>query len=249
MRSAYSSTPPRADLMSKRWRSSGSGGFRRWGVSGYPIHRNPHPSDALALARFSREVAAIKPDVVHGHGSKGGLNARLPGLLHPKHGPVRAYTPHGGSFNYHPGGLAHRRLSWAAEKRLNRMLTDVFLFESAYIAGRFDALRGRRSRRSDASSPMASAPPSLCAGAASTRTPPTSFYVGELREAKGIDTFARRRSRSRVQEARRAAGARFWSGPDRTRTFCSPARRVWASRSTSHFLDLCPSARRLSSGV
>ena len=114
------------------------------GVGTTPIRRNPGPSDMRALARFSQWIRDIDPDVVHGHGSKGGVLARTPGLLGPGRGPIRAYTPHGGSFNYNPGGSLHR--AYMAAERLLATATDVFLFESAYIAGRFDALVGARTR-------------------------------------------------------------------------------------------------------
>jgi glycosyltransferase involved in cell wall biosynthesis len=155
------------------------------GVTGFPIRRNPHLGDVPAIAHFVKKVSELKPDVVHGHGSKGGLYARLPGLLRPERGPVRAYTPHGGSFNYMPGSLQHR--VFMATEKLLTFSTDVFLFESAYIAGRFDKFVGARHavRRVVANgigrAEFTPVPPNL--GAADF------LYVGELRAAKGIDTL------------------------------------------------------------
>jgi glycosyltransferase involved in cell wall biosynthesis len=98
---------------------------------------------------------------------------------------VRAYTPHGGSFNYRPGTPAHR--VFMATERLLTLATDVFLFESAYIAGRFDAFVGARrgSRRIVANglSPAEFTPVEPNPDAADF------LYVGELRAAKGVDTF------------------------------------------------------------
>jgi glycosyltransferase involved in cell wall biosynthesis len=164
---------------------AGIQGDLRLGVGGCLIHRHPHLGDALALRHFVGRVRELQPDVVHGHGSKGGAYARLPGLLRPSHGPVRAYTPHGGSFNYQPGELSHR-LYMAAEKMLT-ISTDVFLFESEYIAGRFDALVGAKNafRRIVANGVSAAefipVPPNPDAA--------DFLYVGELRAAKGIDTL------------------------------------------------------------
>ena len=112
----------------------------RLGVHGCPIQRNPHPSDIPALVKFAAVLRRLKPDIVHGHGSKGGLYARLPGFFSGLRGPVRAYTPHGGSFNYQPGTALHRL--YMGTERLLSLTTDVFLFESAYIAGRYDAFVG-----------------------------------------------------------------------------------------------------------
>jgi len=155
------------------------------GVWGASIRRNPHPGDALAALRLIRIVDAIKPDVVHGHGSKGGLYARAPGLARPRRGPVRAYTPHGGSFNFPSGPLASS-LYMGVERLLTRA-TDVLLFESAYVAGRFDALVGVSGglRRIVANGLSAAefAPVAPRPDAADF------LYVGELRAAKGIDTL------------------------------------------------------------
>ena len=155
------------------------------GVWGAPIRRDPHISDAAAMARLLFLIARAKPDVVHGHGSKGGLYARLAGLARRHRGPVRAYTPHGGSFNYRPGTLTHR-VYMATETILSRA-TDVFLFESAYIAGRFDAYVG-------ASGGMRRIVANGIGAAEFEPAPPNPdaadfLYVGELRAAKGVDTL------------------------------------------------------------
>jgi len=155
------------------------------GVFGCPIQRNPHVSDFAAMKRFMAAIARASPNVVHGHGSKGGLFARLSGLLRPHGGPLRAYTPHGGSFNYRPGTPMHR--AYMAAERLLAVSTDVFLFESAYIAGRFDKYVGAAGgvRRVVANgiglAEFERARPKVDAA--------DLLYVGELRAAKGIDTL------------------------------------------------------------
>jgi glycosyltransferase involved in cell wall biosynthesis len=155
------------------------------GVHGCPIKRNPHLSDAPAINQLMATLRRMKPNIVHGHGSKGGLYARLPGFLAGPHGPARAYTPHGGSFNYRPGTAVHRL--YMATERLLSLTTDVFLFESAYIAGRYDAyVGGKRGLRRIVANGI---------GAAEfepVRPKPDAadlLYVGELRAAKGIDTL------------------------------------------------------------
>ena len=105
------------------------------GLLRLPMQRLPHTSDLLALWQIDRHLRALRPDVVHGHGAKGGLYARAPGILRNS-SVVRAYTPHGGSFNYRPGTRSHR-LYMAVEAMLARG-TDLLLFESDNIAGRYD---------------------------------------------------------------------------------------------------------------
>lgn len=155
------------------------------GVLRLPIHRNPHVTDMANMNRIHAHCASLDPDVIHGHGSKGGVYARMPALM-PGAGPaIRAYTPHGGSFNYRPGSMIHR-LYMQAEAMLARG-TDLFLFESAYIAGCYERFVGKPrglarvvvNGISDAEfEPVAPAPDAA-----------DFFYIGELRSAKGIDTF------------------------------------------------------------
>ncbi len=159
-------------------------GGLKLGVATTPIRRNPSLGDLPAMARFAAFTRRVAPDVIHGHGSKGGLYARLSALANPS-GALRAYTPHGGSFNYRPGTALHR-VYMLAERGL-APLTDVFLFESAYIAGRYDAHVGARNgvHRVVANGiSAAELEPAFANDDAADL-----LYVGELRAAKGIDTL------------------------------------------------------------
>jgi glycosyltransferase involved in cell wall biosynthesis len=96
------------------------------------IPRELNPRDAFALRRASQRVAALQPDVLHGHGAKGAALARLV----PNYGhAIRAYTPHGGSLVYCPGTLAGG--FYRSIERLLNWRTDLFLFESTYVADLF----------------------------------------------------------------------------------------------------------------
>lgn len=157
----------------------------RLGVTRVGMHRNPHSSDVTALLQLRRLVRELGPDVLHGHGSKGGLYARLTSGQGPAGPAIRAYTPHGGSFNYAPGTILHRAYM-AAEAFLARR-TEVFLFESEYIARRFresvgatdGVIRVVHNGIGEAEfEPLARA-----------ETPFDLVYVGELRPAKGIGTL------------------------------------------------------------
>lgn len=150
-----------------------------------PMRRMPHPSDLAALAAVNRRLAALAPDVVHGHGSKGGLYARLSGLPALRTKTVRAYTPHGGSLNYRPGSAAHH--VFMAMEWLLAWRTDLLLFESAYIADRFrefvGAPRGlaRVLRNGIGPAELETVTPHEDAA--------DLLYVGEFRAAKGLDTL------------------------------------------------------------
>lgn len=154
------------------------------GLMRLPIHRLPHPSDLGAAIAINRRIAELKPEVVHGHGSKGGVYARANGLF-SGNSPVRIYTPHGGSLNYEPGSLSHR--IFMAMEALLATRTDALLFESAFIASRFEAFVGKPKGLAriipNGVSKEEFAPVQTRADAADL------LYVGELRDAKGIDTL------------------------------------------------------------
>jgi glycosyltransferase involved in cell wall biosynthesis len=155
------------------------------GVIRMPMHRNPHPSDALNIMRMQKLFSQKQPHVVHGHGSKGGVYARTPALFANGLGAVRAYTPHGGSFNYRPNTALHS-LYMATESLLARS-TDIFLFESAYIQSCFvkyvHAPNAYARVIPNGISPAEFIPVVADDDAADF------LYVGELRQAKGIDTL------------------------------------------------------------
>ena len=181
------------------------------GLSRVPMHRNPHPSDAAAILHVLRRLRATGPDVVHGHGSKGGFFARLPGLLPGGARPVRAYTPHGGSVNHRPGTALHR--AYMGVERLLGRSTDLLLFESAFIGARYRALVGEPAGlvrvvhngiADDEFAPVAAEPDAA-----------EFLYVGELRAAKGIDVLLKA-----VEAVGRRSGTvpravLVGSGPDR----------------------------------
>jgi glycosyltransferase involved in cell wall biosynthesis len=108
------------------------------GVQRVAIARQLGAADLGAARAIARRIALAAPDVVHGHGAKGGALARLtPGAPNA----IGAYTPHGGSLGYRPGTLAggfYRTLEWLLKWR-----SDLFLFESHYAAATFRARMGR----------------------------------------------------------------------------------------------------------
>lgn len=156
------------------------------GIERFAMARLPGPGDLAVAARVQDVARRWFPDVLHGHGAKGGAYARIAGTrLKHNARPVRAYTPHGGSLHYaktSPTGY----LFLAFERFLARR-TDVFLFESDYGRRIFTEKVG---------------PPSgivrvVHNGVAEDEFSPISpaidaadfLFVGELRALKGIDTL------------------------------------------------------------
>jgi glycosyltransferase involved in cell wall biosynthesis len=159
------------------------------GVTRLKMPRLPGWSDAIVACKVAGLVAELEPDVIHGHGAKGGLYARLPALLplypQPRRRVVRVYTPHGGSLHYHPNSLAGR-IYLGAERALAKV-TDLIPFESEYARSRFIAAAGPTNAASivvpNGIGPNEFEPVQASEGAADF------LYVGELRKLKGVDTL------------------------------------------------------------
>ncbi len=152
------------------------------GVLRLPMHRQPHIGDLLALARIYGLIRRLRPDVVHAHGAKGGLYARLSALLPAANRPAFAYTPHGGSFHQ----VAGHGFFMLAERLLARQ-TDLLQFESQYMATRYAREVGPCAALTNVARNGVGAKDFVKV------TPPPEaaefVYVGELAVRKGVDTL------------------------------------------------------------
>jgi glycosyltransferase involved in cell wall biosynthesis len=107
------------------------------GVHRLAIRREPSPDDFLVWLRMRRLIAALKPDVMHGHGAKAGAFVRM---RRRSDDAIRIYTPHGGSLHYPLNTLKGEFYA-----RLERTLidsTDLFLFESAFARNTYQRIVG-----------------------------------------------------------------------------------------------------------
>lgn len=175
-----------------------------------PIHRKPHPSDIPNLSRIEAFIRATEPDVLHGHGSKGGVYARAGALMHGRGDVLRCYTPHGGSLNHiaRPAvKAAYMGIEW-----LLAQVTDALLFESVYIASRYREEVGETWALMrivhNGLSEAEFVPVLPDADAADF------LYVGELRAAKGIDTLIDATALLSVKLERPLRLVLVGSGPD-----------------------------------
>ncbi len=81
----------------------------RSGVTRIPMPRQMSPADLWTAIKVWRELKKLSPDVIHGHGAKGGVYARLVGAIPGKmRAAARVYTPHGGSLHYDPASTVGR---------------------------------------------------------------------------------------------------------------------------------------------
>jgi len=152
------------------------------GVTRIPIGRHLGPGDVSAAMQIGRLIRASGAEIVHGHGAKGGAFARL---CAPAAGVVRAYTPHGGSLLYKPGTLSSG--FYITLEKFLRPLSDLLLFESAYVAGLYRAKVGRTNALervvSNGVGPTEFADVTLRPDAADI------LFIGELRHIKGVDVL------------------------------------------------------------
>ena len=137
-------------------------------------------ADMTATRHVARRVAEAKADVLHGHGAKGTAYARL---AVGSNGPLRVCTPHGGSLLYRPGTPI--AAFYMTLEKLLVARTDLFLFESNFIARLFGAKVGAREA-------LCRIVPNGVANAefAAVAVRPDAtdlLYVGELRWLKGVD--------------------------------------------------------------
>jgi glycosyltransferase involved in cell wall biosynthesis len=145
-----------------------------------PIHREPHPGDALIARKFLGLARQLKLDVLHGHGAKAGVFVRLKGKSKKI---IRVYTPHGGSLHYPPDTLKGAVYSRMERALMNR--TDLFLFESAFARDTYQRVIGKPA------GPVHCVFNGVTAAEFDPVTPADDatdlVYVGEFRRIKGAD--------------------------------------------------------------
>jgi glycosyltransferase involved in cell wall biosynthesis len=107
------------------------------GLYRFPMSREIGWQDRLSYLAIRDVVGGLLPDIVHGHGAKGGALGRLVAAHMKRRGYDLAafYTPHGGSLNYAPDTLKGR--AYGALERHLLGATDGLIFESAYASRAF----------------------------------------------------------------------------------------------------------------
>jgi len=202
------------------------------------IPRELNPRDVYALHRVSRRIAALKPDVLHGHGAKGAALARLV----PNYGhAIRAYTPHGGSLVYCPGTISGG--FYRSVERIMNWRTDLFLFESSYAASLFRTQMGRPPAMvrvvHNGVGDAEFAPVALRADAADI------VCVGELRPVKAIDVLIEALALLK-RSGRRVSAAIAGEGPE-SAPLKAQAQRLEVADQV-RFIGYCPAREAFALG-
>lgn len=182
------------------------------GVRKVPMQRQIGPGDIAAAWRTHSHLRGLAPDILHGHGSKGGAYARAFGTLMRMTGrPVaRLYSPHGGVLHYDGSRLGGRVLFGL--ERLMARFTDHLVFVSQYEADQFAAKIGAEATpRSLVYNGLRESEFDLV-----KERPDAAdlIYVGMMRDLKGPDLFIDALAETRKRTGRDLSAAMVGGGDD-----------------------------------
>jgi len=185
------------------------------GLTRIPMRRAIAPSDFVAIYKSYKHIKSLQPDILHGHGAKGGAIARLIGsaLRVNRYRVARLYSPHGGSLHF-----SRSSLSGQAVLRLERFqehFGDALVFVCEYERRTYEAKVGKPRKVSrviyngikDAEFETIGTEPSA----------PDFLYIGMLRDLKGPDVFIDAFARTERVVGRPLSALMVGDGPDRDR--------------------------------
>jgi glycosyltransferase involved in cell wall biosynthesis len=181
------------------------------GVTRISMRRQISPADMLAMRYVLRTVGALAPDVLHGHGAKGGAYARAIGTWLNRRRPVgRFYAPHGGSLHHDPKSLSGRAY-FRIERGLER-LSDGLVFVSGYEqnvyatnvgAPRVPTVQVRNGLRPAEFDPVMPEPDAA-----------DFLFIGMMRDLKGPDVLIDALKDLEERHGRKARALFVGDGPD-----------------------------------
>ncbi|MBA3447477.1 MAG: glycosyltransferase [Pseudaminobacter sp.] len=182
------------------------------GVWRTPMQRHVGPGDLASAWRTYRIIKELKPDVLHGHGAKGGVYARMFGSLLrvSRFRVARLYSPHGGSLHYDETTLTGK-LFFVLERLMERF-TDRLLFVSDYerrtFAKKIGQPRAPNSLVYNGLTAPEFAQVAVEAGAADF------LYIGMMRDLKGPDLFIDALARVETRLGREVSAVMVGDGED-----------------------------------
>lgn len=185
------------------------------GLIRLPIRRSVSPTDLGALWTSYKQIKALQPDVLHGHGAKGGVLARIIGsaLRVNKYCVARLYSPHGGSMHFEPRSLTGQAV--LRLERLQERFGDALVFVCDDERWTYERKVGkpiRLTRRiyngigDDEFEPVPLAPDAA-----------DYLYIGMLRDLKGPDVFIDAFARAEALVGHPLRAKIIGDGPDRDR--------------------------------
>lgn len=162
------------------------------GLHRIPISRKIGLSDIGAILATRKLLKNLQPDIVHGHGAKGGTYARLGSFFaRKKRNQISRslifYSPHGGSLHFDAASHAGKVMFTA--ERWQEHMTDGLIFVSAYEENTYRTKVGNPRCTyvviRNGISKEEFTPVELTSGAADF------LFTGMMRDLKGPDLFIR----------------------------------------------------------
>ncbi|MFK0685959.1 glycosyltransferase family 4 protein [Ochrobactrum sp. BD67] len=186
---------PREDALLEELRPKLALGLHR-----IAMQRHVGLGDAAAAYKAYRIIKKLRPDILHGHGAKGGVYARLFGsvLRVFRSRVARIYSPHGGSLHF--DRKTRRGGAVFLVERMLAPMTDAVLFVSNFEKRIYEEKVGRpyglhavvyNGLSEDEFIPVADAPDGS-----------DFLFVGTMRDLKGPDLLIRALARLRDQNQR-----------------------------------------------
>nr|WP_314088132.1 glycosyltransferase family 4 protein [uncultured Shinella sp.] len=183
------------------------------GLVRLPISRAVSLRDIGAFRHSYREIKSLRPDVLHGHGAKGGAIARLIGsaLRVNRYCVARLYSPHGGSLHYDRSTAAG--LSILTAERLLEKLGDSLVFVCDFERAAYTAKVGRpRVRAARIYNGIHDRDFEIVYPSADSVD---FLYIGMLRDLKGPDVFVDAFARTERLVGRPLSALMIGDGPDK----------------------------------
>lgn len=185
------------------------------GLTRIPMRRSIAPSDLAALYRSYNHIKSLRPDILHGHGAKGGVLARLIGsaLRVNRYCVARLYSPHGGSLHFDRSSLSGKVVLQL--ERFQERFGDALVFVCDYE---------RRTYEEKVGKPLKTARV-IYNGIGEAEFEPVPavisavdfLYIGMLRDLKGPDVFIDAFARTERAVGRPLSALMVGDGPDRER--------------------------------
>jgi len=185
------------------------------GLVRIPMRRAIAPSDFAAIYKSYKHIKSLQPDILHGHGAKGGALARLIGsaLRVNKYRVARLYSPHGGSLHFDRASLSGQVV--LRLERLQERFGDAVVFVCEYERRTYEAKVGKPLKTSrviyngikDAEFETIN----------TDQSAPHFLYIGMLRDLKGPDVFIDAFARTERAIGHPLSALMVGDGPDRDR--------------------------------
>ncbi|WP_117194099.1 glycosyltransferase family 4 protein [Rhizobium terrae] len=185
------------------------------GLLRIPMDRSIKPSDLIAIYRSYRHIKSLQPNILHGHGAKGGAIARLIGsaLRVNKYRVARLYSPHGGSLHFDRSSLSGQAV--LRLERVQEHLGDALVFVCDYERRTYEAKVGTPRKVSKVI--YNGIKDAEFETIATDQTAPHFLYIGMLRDLKGPDVFIDAFARTERAIGHPLSALMVGDGPDRDR--------------------------------